>query len=140
MSTYMRAPRRSGFESQWPRRRWGALKVRVGCLALSLGLFCPGCGTLITQIDGPLFAPGEKAFDWDEKPASPIYSGTRLSLGGALKSDAYYVWWIDLPFSFVADTALLPLTVPQALIAGVVERFADETIEPEAGTASSRSE
>jgi uncharacterized protein YceK len=78
-----------------------------------------GCGTLITQVDGPLFAPGDKSFNWDGKASSPIYSGTRLSWGGVRKSDIFYVWIVDLPLSFVADTALLPLSLIQDVLSRI---------------------
>ncbi len=92
-----------------------------------------GCGTLITQVDGPLFAPGARTFDWDEKDASPIYSGTRLSWGGVRKSAAFYVWIVDLPLSFVADTALLPLSIPQDLLSRVFpNEEEEEVLTPEA--------
>jgi uncharacterized protein YceK len=106
------------------------------CIALLAGvlLLQTGCGTLITQVDGPLFAPGEKTFNWDGKPASPIYSGTRLSWGGVRKSEIFYVWIVDLPLSFVADTAILPLSLIQdglSRIFGVVVEE-EEVIEPKA--------
>lgn len=91
-----------------------------------------GCGTLITQIDGPLFAPGERTFNWDGKPASPIYSGTRLSYGGVRKSEVFYVWIVDLPLSFVADTGLLPLSILQDLLYRIFGLVEEEALEPEA--------
>ena len=95
-------------------------------LCLALLLLSSGCGTLITQIDGPLFEPGKRSFNWDEQEISPIYSGTRLSFGGARKSDVYYVWVIDLPLSFIADTAILPLALLQDVAARIADLFRDE--------------
>ena len=91
---------------------------RALCIA-SLLFLTSGCGTLITQIDGPLFSPGSKSFNWDQQAASPIYSGTRLSYGGVRKSDIKYVWIVDLPLSFVADTAILPLSILQDVAARI---------------------
>jgi uncharacterized protein YceK len=91
-------------------------------------LLSAGCGTLITQFDGPLFAPGKRSFNWDQEEASPIYSGTRLSFGGTRKSEVYFVWIADLPFSFVADTLVLPLSLTQELLAFIMK---EETIRPE---------
>jgi len=116
------------------RRPWTARSsgwVRTLGLSAALAL-CSGCGTLITQVDGPLFAPGERTFDWDRAPASPIYSGTRLSWGGVRKSEAYYVWIVDLPLSFVADTGLLPLSLLQELLACVLGDEEEATVEPRA--------
>ena len=92
--------------------------------AASVGLM--GCGTLITQIDGPLFAPRDRAFDWDRQPVSPVYAGTRLSFGGARKSEVKYVWVTDMPFSFTADTAILPVTLVQELYWRFFGREAEE--------------
>jgi uncharacterized protein YceK len=99
-------------------------------LCIVLLLLASGCGTLITQIDGPLFAPGERAFNWDEQKVSPIYSGTRLSFGGARKSDVAFVWIIDLPLSFVADTAILPLSLLQDGVARIVDLFREPETPP----------
>ena len=106
------------------RREETILIRRALCLALLV--LSSGCGTLITQIDGPLFDPGARAFNWDEKKVSPIYSGTRLSFGGARKSDVAFVWIVDLPLSFVADTAILPLALLQDVAARIADLFRDE--------------
>ena len=115
-------------EARKLRRRLASLLL-AGVMATTTG-----CGTLITQVDGPLFAPGAKSFDWDEKKASPIYSGTRLSWGGVRKSQIPYVWIVDLPFSFVADTGLLPLSLIQDLLSRLLGEEAEEVLEPEATT------
>lgn len=99
-------------------------------LCIVLLVLSSGCGTLITQFDGPLFAPGERAFNWDQEKVSPIYSGTRLSFGGARKSDVAFVWIIDLPLSFIADTAILPLALLQDGIARLADLFRDEETAP----------
>ena len=109
-------------------------------LCIALLLLSSGCGTLITQIDGPLFAPGERAFNWDQEAVSPIYSGTRLSFGGVRKSDVAFVWIIDLPLSFVADTAILPLALLQDGIARIADLFGDEEAPPPPPEATTPSE
>jgi len=125
------------------RGRGRSLAVRTGnrsrtrllSFGLGVGLVlssATGCGTLITQVDGPLFAPGQRTFDWDEKAASPIYSGTRLSWGGIRKSAVFYVWIVDLPLSFVADTAFLPLSIPQDLLSRLMTVEEEEVLQPEA--------
>jgi uncharacterized protein YceK len=76
------------------------MKRALAALALALALL-PGCGTVLS------FDPviGE---DWRRDPL--FYSGTRFDVD--LGSYAL----LDVPFSFVADTALLPFTIPQSLI------------------------
>jgi len=120
-------PRRQDWSLSRLLRRWTAGAAVLG-LSTSLG-----CGTLITQVDGPLFAPGERTFNWDGQEASPVYSGTRLSWGGATKSEAFYVWVVDLPLSFVADTAILPLSLLQDGLSRVLpEKEEEEVVRPEA--------
>ena len=89
---------------------------------------------MITQVDGPLFSPGKRAINWDQQQVSPIYSGTRLAFGGARKSDVKFVWLIDLPLSFAADTAILPIALLQDVAARIADLFPDEeeTENPEA--------
>lgn len=114
---------------------WRAGRAARRVRAIGLGaalLLLPGCGTLITQVDGPLFSPGDRTFDWDRKPASPIYSGTRLSWGGVRKSEVYYVWIVDLPLSFVADTGILPLSLVQELLFRVFGVVEEDPLEPRA--------
>jgi uncharacterized protein YceK len=74
----------------------------VGALA---GLL--GCGTLITKIDN------EQTSQCNGRKISPIYSGTRLSLGCARTSDVAYLWVVDVPLSFTADTGVLPISLLQ---------------------------
>ena len=54
-----------------------------------------GCGTLVTATS-------------DDCGSLQPYSGTRAGLGPHTL--------LDVPFSFVADTVLLPITVPKAII------------------------
>ena len=83
-----------------------------------------GCGTLITLIEGPV--------DFDNKPIAYAYSGTRFSLGGARKSPVAFIFVIDLPFSFVGDTVVLPVRLLQAGFAYLFPAEIEEAIEPEA--------
>jgi len=83
-----------------------------------------GCGTLITLIEGPI--------DFDNRPIAYAYSGTRFSLGGARKSPVAFVFVVDLPFSFVGDTAVLPVRLLQAGFAYLFPAEIEEAIEPEA--------
>lgn len=106
-------------------------RLTIALLATAL----VGCGTIITKIDGP------KTFD--DKEISPIYSGTRFSIGGARISPVYFIWIIDVPLSFAADTALLPVSLLQAIGGAIADRYFPEeeveVLEPEA-TPSSGSE
>ncbi len=47
-----------------------------------------------------------------------VYAGTRIlfDVVDFESKEVYYLF--DLPFSFVADTALLPVTLPMALVRG----------------------
>jgi uncharacterized protein YceK len=84
-----------------------------------------GCGTLITLIEGPV--------NFDNKAIAYAYSGTRFSLGGARKSPVAFIFVIDVPFSVVGDTAVLPIRLVQSLY---FRLFGDdkpvEVLEPEA--------
>ena len=78
----------------------------VACLSPALS----GCGTL--------------ANTFEEEPRNKVYAGVRADLtewtllhGGVL----------DLPFSFVLDTILLPYTIPKT----IANSAADEGQEPE---------
>lgn len=84
-----------------------------------------GCGTLITLIEGPV--------DFDNKPIAYAYSGTRFSFGGARKSPVAFIFVLDLPFSFVGDTAVLPIRLLQSLYERIFGgEEPEEVLEPEA--------
>jgi len=83
-------------------------------LALLLSGLC-GCGTIITQIEGPM--------NWEGKQISPLYSGARFSLGGARTSEVAFVWAIDLPLSLVADTGVLPISLLEVGYGYVAQSF-----------------
>ena len=66
----------------------------LACFALAVS----GCATTVTV--------------FEEDPDNLIYSGTRRDLDGWAFAHGGF---IDLPFSFVADTILLPYTVPRTI-------------------------
>lgn len=66
----------------------------LACLALALS----GCATTITV--------------FEEDPDNLVYSGTRRDLDGWA---FLHGGFLDLPFSFVFDTILLPYTVPRTI-------------------------
>ncbi len=78
--------------------------VIMGFVIISLASLAPACATFETR--------GDRTYD-----GSRVYSGTSTSLnrvGAGLINSNYslaLIGFIDLPFSFVADTVLLPLTV-----------------------------
>lgn len=78
---------------------------RLGVLLL-LPLFAGGCATLETR--------GDRSYE-----GARTYSGARTSvsrIGGGLINlniPLAVIGLFDLPFSFLADTALLPLTIPE---------------------------
>lgn len=66
--------------------------MRHFCLALVLTL--SGCGSIL---------------NFDAYKGGPrVYGGVRLDASGSVWSDDV-VGYVDLPFSFVVDTALLPI-------------------------------
>ena len=67
-------------------------------LAGALALVLSGCATTITV--------------FDENPDNLIYSGTRRDLDGWTFAHGGF---LDLPFSFVFDTILLPYTIPRTI-------------------------
>jgi uncharacterized protein YceK len=80
--------------------------VLVACVMIS----CMGCGTIMTRYVSP---------DWRlPEPALPrIYSGTLFDFRCFLHPDMHSTQGIggfclvDVPFSIVADTIILPLTI-----------------------------
>jgi len=70
-------------------------------LILSFVCLLSGCGTF-----GTVFIEDNK------ECKSLIYSGTRFMAGG----NAHSLFFIDIPFSFVADTILLPYTISATLL------------------------
>ena len=64
-------------------------------LVIPLACFCSGCGTLVTLTDNK---------EWPNQ----IYAGTRASANG-------HATQIDVPFSLIADTVVLPYTIPRTI-------------------------
>lgn len=65
---------------------------KIQCLVLAMVL--TGCGSIM---------------NFDHYDGGPrVYGGVRLDASGSLWSDDV-VGYVDLPFSFVVDTALLPI-------------------------------
>ena len=53
---------------------------------------------------------------WHKKSAPVFYSGVRCDVGLMIENGIFYDWIyiVDLPFSFVLDTVLLPVSLPFA--------------------------
>jgi len=84
------------------------------CFILILATILPGCGTFQYYSDAS-----------EREEHYPLYGGTGIVLGGRLisggphgmcSSIAYAVGLIDLPFSFAADTVLLPYSLPASIL------------------------
>jgi uncharacterized protein YceK len=85
-------------------------KLKATSLALALGLICSGCATYHTISET---GPGRPK----------VYSGTRLDLNAMGRDENRVAKFkvapphypvVDLPFSFLLDTMMLPLTFPVA--------------------------
>lgn len=92
------------------------MRARGFCLGVLLGL--SGCGTILALTDA---GPGNPL----------VYGGVRLEAGFlhevfTTEGDPSASWGrmftplviLDLPFSLVLDTAVLPVTIPWALLSG----------------------
>jgi uncharacterized protein YceK len=66
--------------------------------AAALALALSGCATGVTV--------------FEEDPDNLVYSGARRDLDGWAFAHGGF---IDMPFSFVADTVLLPYTIPRTI-------------------------
>jgi predicted Zn-dependent protease/uncharacterized protein YceK len=77
---------------------------------LALTLLCTGCGTLTTLGD-------------NERWPNQIYAGTRAALNG-------HGTQLDAPLSFIADTLVLPYTIPRTL-------YNQSNLNPEPGAGES---
>lgn len=90
--------------------RYSSLLVAGGVsVILILSLLLNGCATIISR-----YASDERlTYDPPSDPSPPgIYGGTREIMGLLVtcpKDCSLFIW--DLPFSFVADTIILPLTI-----------------------------
>ncbi len=73
-------------------------------------LACTGCGTIITRFVSPNWSPPDPKL-------SRIYSGTQFDFRCFLKPTMHETQGIggfclvDVPFSIIADTVILPLTI-----------------------------
>jgi uncharacterized protein YceK len=74
--------------------RFMKFSAKIIVLSFLLGIIS-GCGTLVNIAE--------------EEPKNKIYVGTRASLGNI------HGGVIDVPFSFVLDTVLLPYTIPVSI-------------------------
>ncbi len=79
-------------------------------LAVCVMLGCAGCGTLMTRFVAPNWSPPDPKL-------SRIYSGTQFDFRCFLKPSMHETQGIggfclvDVPFSIIADTVILPLTI-----------------------------
>ncbi len=85
-------------------------RVWISALVVCGTLFCSSCGTIITRTVGPNWTPPE--------PTLPrIYSGTIFDCTCFLHPEMHDTHGIggfcliDVPFSIIADTVMLPLTI-----------------------------
>ena len=107
-------------------------RVRYLVLVLIMASFVDGCASLRNTFDGQdnpkiyvgtrsdlesigKFLPSEQEDSDSSKSGSE--PGTESALLFLLLV-ALPIYLIDLPFSFVMDTVLLPYTIPQSLVAG----------------------
>ena len=81
-----------------------AAKRIIPVFFLVLGL--SGCGTVASLKDGGVGGHGRWIHD---TKAILIYSGVAWDFGEIIYKNGYYA--LDLPFSFVADTLVLPYTI-----------------------------
>ena len=66
-----------------------------------------GCASVGSRLDGPLE-------DFHGDPISPVYAGTKWSLSIINNSEVAGAVLVGLPFCFVLDTFLLPVTLYEA--------------------------
>ena len=87
------------------------MKIKLILFTLTILLCIAGCGTIgdCVRSDGGL--PG---------PRPHVYGGVKSDYIANFEScvgpRSLYIWMLDFPFSFILDTALLPITVPVYLI------------------------
>ena len=84
--------------------------LRLLALAAYITIFCTGCATVITRFAGPNWSPPE--------PALPrIYSGTLFDCTCLVRPEMHDTQGmrgyclVDMPFSIIGDTVMLPLTI-----------------------------
>ena len=87
-------------------------------LIVACGLSCTGCATIYSQIC---------YWECREEPSVPLYAGMQMHVTSYVEGEGFVphapVWFIipDFPFSLVADTAILPMTLVQTIgrLAGI---------------------
>ncbi len=105
-------------------------------LAVCVTLACAGCGTLITRFVAPNWSPPDPKL-------SRIYSGTQFDFRCFLRPEMHETQGIggfclvDVPFSIIADTVILPLTIYEQLKYGSYASVkpAEDTKKPETTSA-----
>jgi len=107
-------------------------RTRVLLVTLAVSTLC-GCGTIGTR----MFDDPEKSGDYH---GSKIYSGIRgdiQAVGDMLSPDynkegrgLWPLFLLDLPFSFIADTLLLPITIYEELSKGSEQKKEATLINP----------
>lgn len=80
--------------------------VAIACVVVAV---LPGCASVYTQTSGEPY--GESITDCaDSKTIPNVYSGTVFDLYCIPAENAGFFCLVDLPFSLVTDTVLLPYT------------------------------
>ncbi len=86
------------------------IKYRIRVLAICTLILCAGCGTIVTRLAGPDWKP-------PDHPLPRIYSGTLFDIRCLLQPGMYNtqglggLCLVDVPFSLIADTVILPFTI-----------------------------
>ena len=82
---------------------------KIWVLLLSTLLIFPGCGTLLTKIPFPV--------QGYEIPRLSSYPGTRVAMDAISEGGIYTALGVlDLPFSFVGDTAFILMSYPMRAV------------------------
>lgn len=85
-------------------------KLWLQVLAVCVLISCTGCSTIITRLTGPGWQP-------PDPPLPRIYSGTIFDFRCFLRPEMHDTQGlggfclIDVPFSLIADTVILPFTI-----------------------------
>ncbi len=85
-------------------------KSLLPLLAVCLLITSASCSTIITRLAGPNWKP-------PDKPLPQVYSGTLFDLRCVFTPSMHDteglgpLCFIDVPFSLIADTVILPLTI-----------------------------
>ncbi len=107
-------------------------KLCIHILAATLLLSSFGCSTIITRLTGPNWKP-------PDKPLPQVYSGTLFDLRCVFKPSLHDTeglgpfCFIDVPFSLIGDTVILPLTIYDQLKYGSYGTFLPAETKKEEG-------